>query len=82
MTREEATALCARLRETHADRFTHQWRPRQDASGDWTVLKIALPERRDEDRRTEQRADERPPSADDPRPAFERNVGGPWAGGV
>jgi hypothetical protein len=79
MTREEAEAQCARLAAEHPDRDTHQWRPRQDASGGWNVVKIALPPASGE-LHTETRADERPPTPDDVRTTHGRNLG-PGGGG-
>lgn len=78
MTREEAKQECARLAAEHADRETHQWHPREDADGKWSVVKIALPPS-DAPQQSEVRADEKPPTADDPRDAHMRNVG-PWVG--
>ncbi len=43
MTRKEAEQECARLALEHPDRETHQWRPRRDTNGDWSIMKIALP---------------------------------------
>jgi hypothetical protein len=43
MTRKEAEEQCARLALEHPDRETHQWRPRQEANGEWSIMKIALP---------------------------------------
>lgn len=77
MTRAEAEAQCRRLAEESAERDTHQWMPREGEGGDWTVVKIALPPAT-EPSGTETRADERPATADDPRPATEQNVP-PWS---
>jgi hypothetical protein len=46
------------------------------------VIKIGLPANQAEELHAEQRADERPATADDPRPSYDRNVGGPWVGGA
>jgi hypothetical protein len=81
MTKDEALALAAQHNAEHPDRETHQWRARPDGE-DWSVVKIGLPRPRPEEMQAEQRADERPPSSDDPRPAHDRNVGGPWIGGA
>jgi hypothetical protein len=43
MTKAEAEEACAKLREEHPERATHQWRPREEPDGSWSVLKIALP---------------------------------------
>jgi hypothetical protein len=80
MTREEAEAMSAQLAAEHPDRATHQWRPRQDASGGWDVVKIALAAADSGELHAETRADELPSPADDPRSSHDRNVGGPWVG--
>lgn len=80
MTREEAERVCARLATEHPDRKISQWRAREEANGDWTVVKIALPPNSPGDLTAEVRADERPATADDPRPATFRDVP-PWAAG-
>jgi len=78
LSEQRAKEICAHLGATHADRETHQWMPRRNDSG-WQVVKIALPPPIDQ-LSTEVRADERPDTADDPRPSFDRNVGGPYIG--
>ena len=67
MTREEAEARCTELAETHPDRETHQWRPREQDDGTWAVVKIGLPPL-PESLIAETRADERPDTPADPRP--------------
>jgi len=67
MTRDEALTECKRLAAEHPDRETHQWRPKEDADGSWSVVKINLPPL-DDPLTTEVRADERPATGDDPRP--------------
>ena len=79
MTRKEAESKCTRLAAEHAQRETHQWQPRQEPGGDWTVVKIALPPP-DKDWQAELRADEKPPEAEDPRDIHIKNVG-PYIGG-
>lgn len=76
-TREDAQAACRRLAETHADRETHSFMPRRRDDG-WEVVKVALAPVTDQ-LDTEVRADERPPTPDDPRSAHYRNAG-PYAG--
>jgi hypothetical protein len=78
MTRQEAEHACTKLAEEHPDRDTHRWVPHQAEDGIWDVAKIALPPQRQEEVTAEQRADERPPTADDPRPM--RDIGGPHVG--
>jgi hypothetical protein len=79
MTRQEAQDVCSRFAEEHPDRETHRWIPRQAADGRWEVAKISLPPRREDELTAETRADERPPTADDPRTM--RDIGGPHVGG-
>jgi hypothetical protein len=74
VTRPEAERECARLAAEHPDRETHQWHPREGADGEWEVVKIAL-RPTDPNRQAEQRAEEKPPTADDPRSAAMRNLG-------
>lgn len=81
MTREEAEARSAQLNAEHPDRATHHWRAAESA-GEWNVVKIALPATGTPDSQAETRADQRPPSGDDPRTSHDRNVGGPWMGGI
>jgi hypothetical protein len=79
MTQEQAEREAERLAAEHPDREAAQWRPREEPDGSWSVVKIALAPI-DEDLQAETRADERPPTADDPRSPSVRNVGGPWVG--
>jgi hypothetical protein len=72
MTKAEAEAECERLRTESPERHTHRWVPVQATSGDWQVAKIDLPPA-DEEAGTEIRADERPPTPDDPRPPGARD---------
>ena len=72
MTREEADALCERNAAAHPDRATHQWRPREEADGTWSVLKIAVPPNPETTEEVE--AAERPPTADDPRAPIFQNI--------
>jgi len=76
MTRDEAISECGRLAREHADRATHSWLPRELAPGEWAVVRVGLP--RANPLGTMQESKPRPPSADDPRPAMWRDVGGPW----
>lgn len=80
MTEAEATALADRNNSEHPDRRTHQWRAREGAAG-WDVIKIGLPATDSEELHSAQRADQRPPTGEDPRSSYDRNVGGPWVGG-
>ena len=74
MNEAEARDTCARLAAEHADRDTHQWRPRQEADGSWSVVKIALPPG-ERSPVAEMRAEEKPPTADDPRSGAMQSLG-------
>ena len=79
MTRDEAQAEVARLAAESPDRDTHRWIARDAGNGDWSVVRIGLPPA-SEPTGTETRGDERPATADDPRPPSWQNVP-PWAAG-
>ena len=78
MTREEAETACKRLASEHPDRETHRWVPREADDGSWDVAKIHLAPSDDENLTAETRADEKPPTPDDPRNL--PNLGRPYAG--
>jgi len=82
MTREEAEATSIRLAREHPDRETHRFVPSKDGAGVWSVAKIGLAPVSGAPLTNGTRADEKPPTADDPRDSFSRNVGGPWVGGA
>ena len=67
MDRSEAEATCRRLAAEHPDRATHQWRPRREDDGTWSVVRIGLPPAGDS-LTAETSADERPATPEDPRP--------------
>ena len=81
VTREEAETECARLAREHPDRETHRFVPRQGSDGVWSVAKVGLAPLPDGPVGAETRADEKPPTPDDPRDSYSRNVG-PWGGTV
>lgn len=78
MTRDEALAECGRLAREHDDRTTHSWLPRELAPGEWGIVRLGVAPQPPLGSRQEARP--RPANADDPRPAFWRDVGGPYAG--
>jgi hypothetical protein len=82
MTHEEAKRESKRLMDQHPERDRHAWLPRQDPDGDWSVIKVRLPEdlRHGPPKATIE-AKPKPAQADDPRPPMWRDVGGPYAGG-
>jgi hypothetical protein len=79
MTREEAEAECRRLAGEHPERASHQWFPKDDGNGGWVVVRVPAPEgTRVDPLSAETRADEKPPTPDDPRTSYSRNVGSDW----
>lgn len=78
MTEAEARDLCARLAREHRDRAENQWFARE-IDGGWTVVQVLLPEglRRQPMTPTIE-AKPKPPQADDPREAHQRNAPGAW----
>jgi hypothetical protein len=79
MTRAEAETEAARLAAESPYRDTHQWVPRDEGDGNWSVVRIGLAPST-EPTGTEVSADERPATPDDPRPSSWQNVP-PWAAG-
>jgi len=80
MTEEQARERCAELAKSHTDRATHQFLPKRIGEG-WGVVKIGVPPPEDV-LNAETRADERPPTGEDPRDSLSRNVGGAYGGTV
>jgi hypothetical protein len=81
MTRGDAELECGRLSAEHPDRATHRWFPKDEGNGGWVVVKVPAPAgTRVDPLSTEIRADEKPPTADDPRTSYARNVGSDWVG--
>lgn len=78
MTREEAELRAAALNREHPDRHRARWVVRE-RDGACEVARISLPAGMRIDPVTETtEAKPKPPQPGDPRPAFERNVGGPY----
>ena len=78
MTHEEAEQACNRLAAEHPDRMTHRWVPREAKDGSWEVVKVHLAPSDDEHLTAETRADEKPPTWDDPR--SRSDLGPPYRG--
>lgn len=72
VTREEAEALCAENAAEHPDRKVAQWRSQRASDGTWSVIRIGLAPA--EETTPEVRADEKPPTADDPRASIFQNI--------
>jgi hypothetical protein len=81
MNRQEAEAACQRLAREHPERNAFKWLTRQSEDGNWSVVKVRLPEhlRRDQMKATVESKPE-PPAADDPRSNYQRDVGTTWVG--
>jgi hypothetical protein len=77
MTRDQAEAHAAELNREHPDRHAARWVARE-RDGAWEVARISLPAGMRIDPVSETVESKPKPQADDPRPAFERNVGGPY----
>jgi hypothetical protein len=73
MTRQEAEREAERLGAEHPDRETHRFLAREEADGSWAVVKVGLSPLGDLTEET--RAEEKPPTSDDPRTAAMRNLG-------
>jgi hypothetical protein len=74
MTHEEAQAECVRLAAESPDRTTHQWLPKEEPDGSWSVVKVNIPPTKQQELTAETEAAERPPTPDDPRPSQWRNA--------
>jgi hypothetical protein len=81
MNRDEAQRSAAELNREHPDRGKFRWIAREGEDG-WQVARIKLPGAlRLDPLKQGVEAKPKPPDAPDPRPAFFRDVGGPYAGG-
>jgi hypothetical protein len=81
MTRDEAADRAAVLNREHPERARYRWMAREAAEG-WHVVRMAIPGGvKLEPLHAAIETRPRPAPADDPRTLFDKNVGGPWAGG-
>jgi hypothetical protein len=82
MTRAEAENRAKALNGEHPDRARYRWMA-HESGGAWDVVRMAMPGaiRLDPLKATvESRAQPAPP--EDPRTSYDKNVGGPWVGGI
>ena len=79
MTREEAQQRARQLTAEHPDRFTHSWIAREGTAGEWDVVRVNIPAARRDPLKGTTEAKPKPSEPDDPRPAYWKNVGGPYA---
>jgi hypothetical protein len=78
MTREQAEQEAARHNREDPERATHHWLARP-AGEEWEVVKVTVPAGLNvAPVRPTTEARPRPADAPDPRPAFIRDVGGPY----
>lgn len=81
MTRGQAEHRAAEHNREHPDRGAHRWMVREGGDG-WEVVRVAVPGGvRVDPLKASVEAKPRPSDAPDPRPAFFRDVGGPYIGG-
>jgi hypothetical protein len=71
--REAAEREAERLAVEHPDSKTHRFLAREQADGSWAVVKVGLPPLGE--LTPETRAEEKPPTAGDPRTVSEQNMG-------
>jgi hypothetical protein len=80
MTHDEAADRAAALNAEHPERGRFRWMARE-AGGAWQVVRVAIPGGVRIDPLTATvESHARPQPAEDPRPLFDKNVGGPWVG--
>ena len=73
MTEDEAKARCLELASTSPDRETHSWIARRGESGDWSVIRLAIPPSAPP-QVTASKSPESKGLRDDPRNALEQNI--------
>jgi hypothetical protein len=82
MTRTEAEDRARTLNAEHPERGSYRWMAR-DAEAGWQVVRMAIPGGvRLDPLKTAVESRPQPQPADDPRTSYDRNVGGPWVGGI
>jgi hypothetical protein len=82
VTRAEAENRARALNHEHPERARYRWLARS-SDGSWDVVRLGIPgANRLGPLKTTTEAHPQPAPADDPRSAFDRNVGGPWVGPV
>jgi hypothetical protein len=80
MTKDEAAQRAVELNRDHLERAAYRWLAREGDDG-WHVVRVSIPGDAARDALKEGVEAKPKPEAPDPRPAFFRDVGGPYAGG-
>lgn len=79
MTRDEAERRCAELNEAAGEGAAGRWMVREGEGGEWEAVHVNVPGMKARDPLKETiEAKPKPPTAEDPRDAHLRNVGGPY----
>jgi hypothetical protein len=80
MTHDQADQRAAELNREHPERGLHRWLTRE-RDGEWEVVRVSIPGGVRIDPLKEAVESKPRPEAPDPRPAFFRDVGGPYGPG-
>ncbi len=79
MTRDQARDRAQELNTEHPERGRYHWLARE-TGGDWDVVRMTIPGgMRLDPLKGAVESRPKPNPAEDPRPLFDKNVGGPWA---
>ena len=79
MTRDQATDRAQELNTEHPERGRYRWLARE-TGGDRQVVRMTIPGGvRIDPLKGAVESRPKPNPAEDPRPLFDKNVGGPWA---
>jgi hypothetical protein len=82
MTRDEAADQAAALNAEHPERGRYRWLARE-TDGAWQVVRMTIPGGvRLDPLKNAVESRPRPQPAEDPRSTYDKNVGGPWVGGI
>ena len=81
MTRAEAEQEVERLNREHPEREAYRWMARSNQEDEWSIVRVPTkPGARIDPLKATTEAKPQPQQPDDPRTAYDRNVGGPWIG--
>ena len=81
MTRAEVEQEVERLNREHPEREAYRWMARSSDADEWSIVRVPAKLRaRIDPLKATTEAKPQPQQPDDPRTAYDRNVGGPWIG--